>query len=95
MAIDPLGTSGIPEAGAKRAGGVPLPEQDAAAGKAAGKAPATDSVEVSAAARELAAPDIPTGTLSADRLREVTQRLADGSYDSRAAIDAIARGIES
>lgn len=94
MAIDPLGSSGIPEAGAKRAGGVPQSEQDTAATRSAAKTAAADSVEVSAEARELAAPDIPAGSLDADRLREITGRLADGTYNGREAIDAIARGIE-
>ncbi|HET9065672.1 MAG TPA: flagellar biosynthesis anti-sigma factor FlgM [Gemmatimonadales bacterium] len=91
MAIDPLGSGGIPEAGARRVstGG---PDTDAAP-RSQPRPTAADSVEVSSEARRLATPDIPVETLPADYLREVTQRVADGSYNSDAAIKAIAEGV--
>lgn len=91
MAIDPLGSGGVPEAGARRVatGG---PDIDAAP-KSQTRPTAADTVAVSSEARRLATPDIPADTLAAEHLREVTERLADGSYDSDAAIRAIADGI--
>lgn len=91
MAIDPLGSGGIPEAGARRVstGG---PDTDSAP-KTQARPTAADSVEVSSEARRLATPDIPVETLPADYLREVSQNVADGSYSSDAAISAIAAAV--
>lgn len=91
MAIDPLGSGSISEPGKKPVTGVTPPKTDAPA--SAARAAATDSVEVSEAARQLASPDIPSGTISGEALRDISARIADGSYNSDAVIDAIARNL--
>jgi len=91
MAIDPLGSGGIPEAGTRRVttGGA---DTDAAP-KSQPRPTAADSVEVSSEARRLSTPDIPVETLPADYLREVSGRVADGSYNSDAVVKAIAEAV--
>jgi hypothetical protein len=94
MAIDPLGSSGIPESNARRAANAPpiRPELTLPTGQ---RSDAVDTAEVSDEARRLAiGADIPHFTLAAQRLREISQRLADGTYNSDAVVDAIATGIK-
>ncbi|HRP08304.1 MAG TPA: flagellar biosynthesis anti-sigma factor FlgM [Gemmatimonadales bacterium] len=90
MAVNPLGSGGVNEPGQKRVGGVaPAGSNPAPAGRDVD----ADSVELSAEALRLAAPDIPEGTLDAERLRIISQRIADGSYNADTAMDAIARKV--
>ena len=90
MEVNPLGSGGVNEPGHKRVGGVvPGGSHPGATGRAVD----ADSVELSAEALRLAAPDIPEGTLDAERLRIISERIADGSYNSDAAVDAIARRV--
>lgn len=91
MAIDPLGSGGIPEAGARRVQtGNTDPDTPL---KAKPRQAAADSVDVSSEARRLATPDIPENTLPADYLHILSERIADGTYNSDAAIRAIADGV--
>ncbi len=48
-----------------------------------------DSVELSSEARQLAQ----GGTLTPDRMQDIRQRIAAGTYDAPAVADAVARGI--
>jgi hypothetical protein len=91
MAIDPVGSSGIPEAGARR---VEPPAAGDTGARPAARTSGTDSVQVSTAAREMAQPDIPLGALSGEELRVITTRLASGSYNQDAVIKAIASQID-
>ena len=93
MAIDPLGSAGIPEAGARRTSDTAQIRGEV--NPAAAQRPdATDTAELSIEARRLASgADIPRATLTADHLLQISQRLADGSYNTDAAIDSIAKGI--
>lgn len=98
MAIDPLNTSGVPDPSVRRPdqSGRPdtPPPARGVAGSESGTEPASDSVELSAEAIRLAAgADIPTDTMPADRLAEITRRLAAGGYDTAQAHDAIARAL--
>lgn len=97
MAIDPVPSSSIPDPGLKRADLPPRAEALGAARPSVGEPDVeagTDSVELSAEALRLAAgADIPSGSLSAERLAAITRRLGDGSYDSPAAQDAVARAL--
>lgn len=90
MAVNPLGSGGVNEPGQKRVGGVGPNGGNAAP---ASRAVDGDSVELSAEALKLASPDIPGGTLDADRLSAISKRIADGSYNGDAVVDAIARKV--
>jgi hypothetical protein len=98
MAIDPLSTPGVPDPGLRRSdpsvrSDAPAPVRNAAPAENAPESGA-DSVELSAEAMRLAAgADIPSGTLSPERLAAITQRLADGGFDTPEAHDAIARAL--
>lgn len=98
MAIDPLGTGGPTDPTLRRAAerldrSQAVPTQRAAIAPPA-DAPAGDTVVLSAEAIRLASgADIPTGTLSAERLAEITTRIADGSYDREAVRAEIAKKI--
>ncbi|MDZ4257286.1 MAG: hypothetical protein U0974_04530 [Gemmatimonadales bacterium] len=98
MAIDPLG-SGAPADPTLRRATDRLERGQSVANQRApiaapADAPAGDSVVLSAEAiRRASGADIPSGTLSAERLAEITQRIADGSYDSEAAREAIAKKV--
>lgn len=89
MAIDPVGSSGIPETSTRRV----EPTASEGPGHAAARPAGGDSVDVSAAARELATPDIPLGSIAAEQLRAISERIASGHYNSDAVIDAIATGL--
>lgn len=54
-----------------------------------------DSADVSAEAKALAqgATERPKSTLSADRLKQIGERLADGHYDRPEVIDEVARRL--
>jgi anti-sigma28 factor (negative regulator of flagellin synthesis) len=88
MAIDPLGSGNISESGQKRVSAVNPVDGKSAVN--AVRAPSVDSVEVSEEARRLAEPEIPTGTIPAETLREISSRIADGSYNVDSVIDTIA-----
>jgi anti-sigma28 factor (negative regulator of flagellin synthesis) len=98
MAIDPMGPGGPADPSIRR-GAERLERSAAPAPRATSDSTRTDAavgdtVELSAEAIRLAAgEDIPQGTLSAERLAEITERIASGRYDSAAAREAIARGI--
>lgn len=98
MAIDPMGPGGPTDPsirrGAERLERAAAPTPRPTAESTRTDAAVGDTVELSAEALRLAAGnDIPQGTLSAERLAEITERLATGSYDSAAAREAIARGV--
>jgi len=88
MAIDPLGSGNISESGQKRVSAV-----NPADGKSAinaTRAASVDSIEVSEEARRLAEPEIPSGTIAPETLREISSRIANGSYNVDSVIDTIA-----
>lgn len=91
MTIDRLGKPGVPPSGAQR------PERSAKDAAPAGPADraretdlSADTVEISADVIGSTEADIPHGTLSAERLRDLNRRIADGHYDTPAVRDAIA-----
>ena len=92
MAIDPLG-SGSTHHAAHRAGEAAR-TQDAAPAttpKTTDSSVADDQLLLSPTATDAGAEvDVPTGTLSADALRVITERLASGHYDSQAVADRVA-----
>ena len=91
MAIDPLGP-GSSHHGAHRAGEAARSQDVAPAstGKTTDVAP-DDQLLLSPTATDATAEvDVPTGTLSADALRVITERLASGHYDSEAVADRVA-----
>lgn len=61
--------------------------------------PAGDSVQLSAAVRELqqrlGLESIPSGTLDPERLREIVARVAGGHYDRPEVLDELARRLAS
>jgi hypothetical protein len=98
MAIDPMGPGGPADPSIRRgaerlersAAPAPRPTTESTKGDTA----IGDTVELSAEALRLAAGgDVPQGTLSPERLAEITERIAAGRYDSAAAREAIARGV--
>lgn len=98
MAIDPMGPGGPADPsirrGAERLERSAAPAPRTTTENTKSDALVGDTVELSAEALRLAAGnDIPQGTLSAERLAEITERIAAGRYDSAAAREAIARGI--
>jgi len=98
MAIDPLPSSGVPDPAVRRADQSVRPDAPAPAratsGPDQGPEAVSDSVELSAEAIRLAAgSDIPSGTLSPERLAAITRTLAEGGFDTDAAHDAIARAL--
>jgi len=94
MAINPLGSHGPSNTGAHRAG--ESPRQVDGVGAGATPAGSTDAVtgdqvqlsDLAAAAGASGA--VPTGELSPDALRAITQKLASGAYDAPAVADRIA-----
>ncbi len=79
-------------------GAVPArPEEKAAEAKPA--TPSADSVQLSAAVRELqerlGLESIPTGTLDPERLKEIVARVAGGHYDRPEVLEALARRLAS
>lgn len=96
MAIDPLQSPGRSDPGVRRPDqpARPAPSGSGRPGSDTDPDAAADSVELSAEALRLAAGgDIPSGTVTPERLADITRRLGDGSLDSDAAHDAIARGL--
>lgn len=91
MAIDPLGSGNISESGQKRVAGVT--PSDVKSATATNRVASTDSIEVSEEARRLAEPDIPRGTISPETLRQVSARIADGSYNVDSVLDTIAQEL--
>lgn len=95
MAIDPLGPNGISNNGAQHARGTHRGHAPAAVGPAAtdaaAEAGAQDSLQLSDVAAAAGTDSaVPTGALSADALRVITQRIAAGAYDTPAAADRLA-----
>ena len=86
MTIGPIESTPIrPErtdGGAKKAG---------EAAEAASQARRADRVEISAEARQAAAKLGEVPGLSPERVAEIRQKLADGSYDSAEVVETIAR----
>lgn len=96
MAIDKLNSSGIPDPSVRRPDQSARPEVPVrgSGGSETSLEPAADSVELSAEAIRLAGGgDIPSGTLSPERLAAITRTLAEGGFDTQAAHDAIARAL--
>ena len=52
-----------------------------------------DVLDLSPAARALVARSDEDGSLSADRLLQIRQRILDGTYDSPVVLDAVAAGL--
>jgi anti-sigma28 factor (negative regulator of flagellin synthesis) len=101
MTIKPI-QPGPPERGGSRkvGEGAPAPAADPRAdekARAQARPAPADNVEVSSAAHELheavGAGEIPSGTLPAERLAEISKRIASGHYDSDAVRDDTVRGI--
>lgn len=102
MSVDPLKSQPAPPSDAGRSDSAQAAQRAAARGDAAAaesSAPvAGDSVELSAASRKLIeqagpAGEVPHGTVSADRMREVLGRLASGFYDRPEVQAQTARGL--
>lgn len=93
MAIDPTGTGGINESAKRRVGQVGQAGIDVT--PVAARSHAVDSIEVSEAARRLATPEIPSGSLTPEQMLSISQRIADGTYNGAEAIDAIARSLKA
>lgn len=90
MAIDPLGQQNPTQLAAQRAS-EPARTQDAAATPRAADGDADDSVILSPnAATAGSSSNVPTGTLSADALQQITARLASGHYNSESVADRVA-----
>ena len=93
MTIDRLGKPGVPPSGAQRPERSPK-DVAATGGASVDRAReadlSADTVEISAEVIGSTEADIPHGTLSAERLRELNRRIADGHYDAPAVRDAIA-----
>lgn len=54
-----------------------------------------DVLDLSPAARALVARSDEDGSLSAERLMQIRQRILDGSYDSPAVVDAVASALRA
>ena len=100
MAIDPLKSGSLPQAGGSR----PRVDDSAAArngapgpNPAATPAPSGDTVEVSAASRSLIhnseSADRSGSTLSPERMRQVLDRIVNDYYDRADVRDQIARSL--
>lgn len=98
MAIDPMGPGG-PSDASRRRGAERLDRSQQATPRStpAGTPDAStsgDTVELSAEALRLAAgADIPSATITPERLAEITKRIAEGVYDGAEAREAVARGV--
>ena len=100
MKIDPLAPQGTsaPADAARRAApqtpvtSVPAPDT----GSAVAATPRADSLELSDAAKTLAAQSTPAAgsSLAPGRLRQVLDRLKSGYYDSAAVRDTVARRVQ-
>jgi hypothetical protein len=99
MTIDPLApkSTPLPAEGARVADTRPAADAAAQASTSDVQQPATDSLELSDAARALAAQRQAAASCGADldpaRLRQVLDRLQSGHYDSAEVQDTIARRV--
>ncbi|HYC33608.1 MAG TPA: hypothetical protein VEB59_15065 [Gemmatimonadales bacterium] len=95
MALDPLKSGHLPPADAGRIASSQASKRDIAPARADDErqAASSDSVELSAASRGLSdgTEAVPSGTISAERLREVARRLAQDHYDTSEVRDTVAR----
>jgi limonene-1,2-epoxide hydrolase len=90
MAIDPLGQGSTHHA-AQRAGEAARSQEPAPVNTPAVDGGTGDQLLLSSTATDASAEvDVPAGTLSADALRVITERLASGHYDSEAVADRVA-----
>ncbi len=92
--ITPPDPSRVPPAQAGRSGG--QVDGVEAVGRVEQKPQAADQLDLSAAARELASQEeIPKGTLSPERLREVSRRLAEDFYEEPSVREDVARRLHA
>lgn len=103
MAINPTSPNGPRPSGSdpletNRAAETRRPEAEGAAAKARDRSQAKpDSADVSAEARALAegvSESAKPSGLTADRLKQIGERLANGHYDSPEVIDEVARRLQ-
>jgi hypothetical protein len=95
MALDPLKSGNLPPADAGRIASSQAPKRQGAPTRAEDdrSTASSDSVELSAASRGLTdgGESVPSGTLSAERVREIARRLEQDHYDTPEVRDTIAR----
>ena len=103
MAIDPLKSHnlGLPDAARAGQAGTPAGRGEVAPAGDSDAPAQRDSVELSSESRQLGesaaagAPALPSGSLTAERLREVAARIEAGFYDAPAVRDRVAERLAS
>lgn len=91
MTIQGPGPRGVPQPSPRRTGeAAEAPKATTPA--ASGGAPTGDVVELSTSGP---AAEVPSGTLTPERLQAIARRLAEGGYETSAVYDAIAHGVRA